>query len=145
VIISVRHNFETAHRLPFLGGKCTNLHGHSWWVTWSFDIPMDPNGLTTDYGTLKSSLRGWVDKYLDHGVMLGLDDALVDYFKEFEPVQKMFVFGTDQVFRPWPTGPWPTVEAVAELLASVAHLAVGYRPFEVVVQETHVNSATWRR
>jgi 6-pyruvoyltetrahydropterin/6-carboxytetrahydropterin synthase len=150
MIISVKHNFETAHRLPFLGGKCTNLHGHSWWVTWTFDTPMDNNGITTDFGSLKATLRGWVDENLDHGVMLGRDDPLVEYFNKYEPQQKMYVFGAPltgvaSADKVWVYLPWPTVEAVSSLLSTVARAATGRTPAEVHVQETHVNSATWRR
>lgn len=137
MIVTVKHNFETAHRLPCLPGKCQSLHGHSWWVEWLFDEEMDSNGITLEYGALKKKLRTWVDHNLDHGTMLGADDNLVE-FKEM--LGKTFIFGPGGEY-PW--RPWPTVEAVAEMLASEPLRGLP-QPIEVRVQETHVNSAIWR-
>jgi 6-pyruvoyl tetrahydropterin synthase/QueD family protein len=74
--VTVRHNFETAHRLPRLGGKCTNLHGHSWWVEVTFEGTPSRDGVIADFGALKHALRAWVDGHLDHGAMLGVGDPL---------------------------------------------------------------------
>lgn len=137
-IVTVKHNFETAHRLPFLGGKCENLHGHSWQVEWRFEQPMDENGITVEYGELKASLRGWVDKYLDHGAMLGEADPLVSVLES--EGSKLLIFGKD-----WEDYPWPTVEATAAMLADIASVLTGIQPCEVIVQETAVNSAIWRK
>lgn len=136
MIITVKHNFETAHRLPFLGGKCTNLHGHSWLVEWQFRHLMDADGITMEYGELKKTLRTWVDERLDHGTMLGKKDTLVPVLTEEK--SKLFVFGVDYLRYPW-----PTVEAVAFMLADRATDLVGMKPAEVRVQETAVNAAIW--
>lgn len=137
MIVTVKHNFETAHRLPCLPGKCQNLHGHSWWVEWAFEGVMDKNGITFEYGELKKKLRTWVDTFLDHGTMLGKDDVLTQYQGL---LGKVFIFGPggDYVWKPW-----PTVEAVAEMLAYQASLLTGVRPYHVEVRETHVNAAFW--
>ncbi len=147
IAITVRHNFETAHRLPALEGKCTSLHGHSWQVAvtvgseWSsMAVDLLPDGILIDFGTLKRELRSWTDTYLDHGVMLGVDDPLVPILKEHG---KVFVFEHGM-------GSWPTVENVAGLLADVTadlldRLDNGI-PIKVLrceVQETSVNAATW--
>lgn len=144
ISISIEHNFETAHRLPFLPGKCENLHGHSWKTIIDIEQAMDTNGLTVEYGTVKGIIRAWIDTRLDHGVMLGVGDPLVEYFTENEPSQKMYVFGVD-----YSALPWPTVEAVAQMLAdrlqrrlSMVNL-VGTKIVGVQVQETAVNSAYW--
>lgn len=137
MIVTVKHNFETAHRLPFLAGKCENIHGHSWWVEWEFDNEMDDNGLTLEYGALKRALRSWVDEHLDHGTMLGAKDKLLEAFRK--DGSKVYIFGED-----YTEFPWPTVEAVSSLLASVAIDLIGVEPISVKVQETHVNAAVWR-
>lgn len=120
-----------------------------------FDFPMDENGLTYEYGALKKDLRGWVDKYLDHGVMLGNRDYLLKAF--FEARSKVFVFGSGlptDLPRPdqfdteaWYTArPWPTVEAVAEMLGNKAQDFVpDNNCVQVRVQETAVNAAMWER
>jgi 6-pyruvoyltetrahydropterin/6-carboxytetrahydropterin synthase len=144
--VTVRHNFETAHRLPNLGGKCFNLHGHSWWADVTVaGLPDDENNIIVEYAALKHQVRRWIDGYLDHGTMLGAGDALV------EPLRaegcKLFVFGGDS--HPFTAGlTWPTVENVAELLARVTSGILAemdgsrwLRVERVRVAETHVNAA----
>jgi 6-pyruvoyltetrahydropterin/6-carboxytetrahydropterin synthase len=144
--VTVRHNFETAHRLPELGGKCVNLHGHSWWVEVSVTSvqaeKMSGDGeLVCEFGALKAELRAWIDTRLDHATMLGTNDPLVGPL--LEQGCKVFLFGGD---LPAADLPWPTVEATATLLARVAaNIAAELDPALVVtrvrVQETHVNAA----
>lgn len=141
--ITVRHNFETGHRLPHLPGKCQNLHGHSWWVEVTVATHVETD-LVVEYGTFKKALRGWIDSRLDHGLMLGADDPLATLL---DPHGKVFVFGQ----HPAAHGlPWPTVENVAKMLGRVAALLLNDLPraqdtvvARVRVHETHVNSATW--
>jgi 6-pyruvoyltetrahydropterin/6-carboxytetrahydropterin synthase len=147
--VTVRHNFETAHRLPHLGGKCQSLHGHSWWaeVTVGYGelyMPHDqgPSGVVMDFGDLKLALRGWIDHYLDHGTMLGVEDPLEGLLQEH--ACKVFVFDPE---RELTSGlHWPTVENVAKLLRRVtknflaAHPA-GLRVMRVQVTETATNAA----
>ena len=144
MLISVRHNFETAHRLPFLEGKCQNIHGHSWWVEWTIEASMDHNGLTVDFGIIKKSLREWVDMALDHGAMLGRDDSLLKAFQD--DGSKVFIFGEIGSLLAEDL-PWPTVEAVAKMLARMAYnrlaLPLGQRVVQVEVTEKHDNKATW--
>lgn len=138
--VSVRHNFETAHRLPHLGtdSKCFNLHGHSWnceVVVVSETLTED--GLVVEFGAWKKALRGWIDSNWDHGAILGTKDPLLSVLRR-EGSRAYMVAG------------WPTVEAVAEELARVAaQLLAGVphandaRVLRVVVQETAVNAAMW--
>jgi 6-pyruvoyltetrahydropterin/6-carboxytetrahydropterin synthase len=140
--ITVRHNFESAHRLPQLGGKCQNLHGHSWWVEATVAGEAGTDGIVVEFHDLKSYLREWIDGNLDHGAMLGRDDELVSALKAAD--SKVFVFGeSDPSFGL----NWPTVENTAELLARVTAGYIrsrgwpGVRVSRVVVRETHVNAA----
>lgn len=137
--VAVRHNFETAHRLPHIGGKCVNLHGHSWLCEVLIEAEdVDADGLVVEFGGLKRALREWIDTNWDHGTMLGAADPLC------APLTaagcKLYLFEG-----------WPTVEAVAEELAAVAAgilaglaSAPGAAVARVSVQETAVNTATWR-
>lgn len=136
--VSVRHNFETAHRLPHLSGKCENLHGHSWWVEVTVEAPdVDERGAVVEFGAFKAALRAWIDRELDHGAMLHHADPLVEVLAEHGC----------KVHR---TADPPTVENTARLLAGVAgvlltHIerAPGARVVHVKVCETHVNAAEW--
>lgn len=163
--VTVEHNFETAHRLPALGGKCVNLHGHSWTVLWEITGYPDADGILVEYGSLKRVLRSWVDAHLDHGTILGAGDRLVHPL--LEEGCRIFRFGVqkdDRTINGWQHArppipdaedlitdhPWPTVESVAVLLARAGTLllpaAGGNETLEVrrvVIRETAVNGATW--
>lgn len=135
--ISIRHNFETAHRLPHLPGKCISLHGHSWWAEITVTAPQLDSGLVVQFGLLKRQLRSWIDEHLDHGVLLGPHDPLVPLLRA----------NNCKVYE---VPGWPTVENIAALLARVASEALrhidhapGAEVTRVHVTETHVNAATW--
>lgn len=139
--ITVRHNFETGHRLPFLGGSCENLHGHSWATKITVEAPYE-TGVVVEFGAFKKSVREWIDTFLDHGLMLGHADPLVDVLSDYG---KVFVFTPED-------GDWPTVENVARLLADRCQRllekvprAADSRVVHVQVSETAVNAAHWRR
>ncbi|MBM0203542.1 6-carboxytetrahydropterin synthase [Micromonospora sp. STR1s_5] len=142
--VAVRHNFETAHRLPHLDGKCQSVHGHSWWAELTLDAPYDPEtGTVVEFGAAKARVRRWIDQYLDHGVMLGHRDELADVLPTYGC--KVYRFGAD---NPSAGLPWPTVENVATLLARVGDQVLGdlgARVTRCLVIETHVNAATWTR
>jgi len=157
-IVTVKHNFETAHRLPFLGGKCQNLHGHSWNVevgllntAWPEGI--NEHGISVEYGLAKSTIRKWIDAHLDHGTMLGDSDSLIDHV---EALGKVFIFGRHDVvydfsyvIGTYKKLPWPTVEAVAIMLAEKLQRALeeACGPYiwvdSVRVEETAVNSSIY--
>lgn len=135
--IAIRHNFETAHRLPHLPGKCQSLHGHSWWANITITAPELAAGLVTEFGPLKTAIRTWIDDHLDHGTMLGPDDPLL-------PLLTAHDCKVHQVPG------WPTVENVAAMLANIATdtlneltRAPEATVTRVHVTETHVNAATW--
>ena len=63
--------FEAAHLLENHGGKCRNLHGHSFKgkivVRGKHIIQSGPRtGMLLDYGDLKSIIEPVVEQYLDH-------------------------------------------------------------------------------
>ncbi|WP_241002642.1 6-carboxytetrahydropterin synthase [Streptomyces sp. CB01881] len=149
--VTVRHNFETAHRLPHLAGKCENLHGHSWWAEITVTSPNLAAGTVVEFGGFKRALREWIDTFLDHGAMLGHTDPLAPILAGHG--SKLFRFGaddpTEQERHAADLG-WPSVEAVAELLSRVATDALHTLPraagavvSHVRVSETAVNAASW--
>jgi 6-pyruvoyltetrahydropterin/6-carboxytetrahydropterin synthase len=148
VSVSISHNFETAHRLPFLGGKCTNWHGHSWNVDVSienvaFDEGIDGNGISIEFGLVKAAILGWIDNTLDHGTMIGFKDPMFDAFER--DGGKLFVFGD---YGDYKALPWPTVEAVTCMLAEklqevVYSIGTMYRVRYISVMEKADNSAQW--
>lgn len=136
--VSVRHNFETAHRIPVLAGKCENLHGHSWWAEITVAAPyLTPEGTVVEFGSFKKHVRQWIDVHLDHGTMLGANDPLLAVLDAHG-------------CKTYTVEDWPTVENVAALLASMAARCLFHIPHapgayvsRVHLTETHVNAATW--
>lgn len=77
--IAVEHSFETAHRPPHLGGKCTSLRGRSWRVAIPVIAPrLNEDATVVEFGALKAGIRQWIDARLDHGTILGVHDPLVE-------------------------------------------------------------------
>lgn len=152
--ISIKHNFETAHRLPFLEGKCKNVHGHSWKVcidvvNFGTDEGVDTQGISVDYAQLKLSLRSFIDSRLDHGSMVSVHDK--SWFNWLQDNElKFFSFGESKDAKgDFIDRPWPTVEAVAEMIAFYSQVLLD-TDFDrqlwvdsVRVHETDVNSALW--
>jgi 6-pyruvoyltetrahydropterin/6-carboxytetrahydropterin synthase len=160
--ISVKHNFETAHRLPFLPGKCESIHGHTWWaevrlMRIDLNEGLTEDGLSVSFGEAKKVVRGFIDEFLDHGTMLGKHDTLLEAF--VNEGTKVFVFGEPEGLNNviyWDKRPWPTVEAVAHMLADELQEVFdelgrsgeidglsGIWVDQVEVKEGPVNSALW--
>lgn len=81
-LIEIRHNIEVAHRLWKLeGDKCQQIHGHSMWVAVQLEgaylldgILHDFKDRKLDFGSVKKSLRGYLDSTYDHRLLLNKDD-----------------------------------------------------------------------
>lgn len=114
--LEVRLGFEAAHRLPHLGGKCANLHGHSWGATFTLSGPLDPDGILVDLGGIKDELRAYIGANLDHACLLGAADPLVKALEAEEC--RVFLFGEEG--GPAADLPWPSTEAVAVVLYRAA-------------------------
>jgi 6-pyruvoyltetrahydropterin/6-carboxytetrahydropterin synthase len=62
-----RFRFEAAHRLPRHPGKCRELHGHSYALLVTVELPVDPeSGMGIDFADLKAIVRREVVDHLDH-------------------------------------------------------------------------------
>jgi 6-pyruvoyltetrahydropterin/6-carboxytetrahydropterin synthase len=151
--IVIRAGFEAAHRLPQLGGACANIHGHSWQVTVTTTAPgLSTDGTVAEFGAFKRAVRAWTDTHLDNGAMLGIADPLLPAFTTHG--SKTFRFGAGKDAREAELlardQAWPTVEALAIVIARVADgllTAIPHAPGAVVtsvlVEETWANSAVW--
>lgn len=151
--IVIRGGFEAAHRLPQLGGSCASIHGHSWQLAVTVTAPgLSADGTVAEFGAFKRAIRAWTDAQWDNGAMLGVADPLLPAF--LADGSKAFQFGAaadaseaEQFAR---DQAWPTVEAVAiviarvagSLLAAIPH-APGAAVASVRVDETRANSAAW--
>jgi len=67
LIISKRFRFEAAHRLPRYQGPCFELHGHSYELHVTLEMPVDADtGMTLDFFVLEDSVKRRVLDRLDH-------------------------------------------------------------------------------
>lgn len=135
--ISVKHNFETAHRLTSTSSmKCQSIHGHSWWVeVWIEGDVLSGDEMLAPYGDIKKAWRTFIDSYIDHGLVLNSQDPLVDALKTALPNQKLYLMQGD-----------PTTENLSKHLFEKAREIIepfgqGLRVTKVALQETHVNFA----
>lgn len=111
ILMTVKHHFSAGHRIPGLSGpgqKCTNLHGHTFGVEWSFEVPT-LDAADFEFTSAKAILRAWVDTQLDHGYLVAPDDeALLGFLMAGE-------------FKYYIVAPKPTTEAIAALLLDRAN------------------------
>lgn len=64
--LSVRAEFEAAHRIEGYIGKCSRLHGHSWTVeVCVVGSKTDNLGMVVDFKTIKGELRDLLKEF-DH-------------------------------------------------------------------------------
>ena len=67
MILSKRFRFEAAHRLPRYEGPCFHLHGHSYELHVTLEMPVDPeSGMTLDFFRLEEVVRDRILSRLDH-------------------------------------------------------------------------------
>jgi len=141
--VSIKHNFESAHRLWLTSGKCHNVHGHSFLAEVTVAAPdVDRYGMIVDFGPLKREVRGMLDSEWDHSILLNELDPVADPLEQHgSSVTRLHVD--------------PTTEGLARLLYDRVDemlyrmtdngLVVAEAFVESVhIQETAVNSAAYR-
>jgi 6-pyruvoyltetrahydropterin/6-carboxytetrahydropterin synthase len=74
--ISKKFDFEMGHRLDGHKGLCNNIHGHSYTIETVFEGDIiekensSSNGMVMDYGDMKKVVKGFIDEFLEHSVMV---------------------------------------------------------------------------
>jgi len=67
MILAKRFRFEAAHQLPRYDGPCRNLHGHSYELHVSLEMPVDSRtGMTLDFFLLERVVQERILDRLDH-------------------------------------------------------------------------------
>ncbi len=141
--VTLRHNFETAHRLSTPGAprKCMSIHGHSWLAI--VDIAgesLDEGGILVEFGAFKHAWRTWLDSHLDHALVLRRGDPMEAAVRGAYAESRLYLLDQD-----------PTTEVLAKHLAEVtAGILATVRPPGVdawvermTLRETRVNEASW--
>jgi len=125
-------HFCYGHRLLNYDGKCAHPHGHNGKIEIELESEtLDKRGMVFDFGEMKKIIQKWVDKELDHKMILKKEDPLVAILKKLgEPY---FLMDKN-----------PTAESLAELIFSYARskkLPVS----KVTFWETQSSCATYSR
>lgn len=77
-VICVKKHFDAGHRLMDYQGKCSNLHGHRWYVEAGVEVDeLDELGMGIDFTDLKSGLKDILDEF-DHACILAKGDGLLE-------------------------------------------------------------------
>ena len=128
--VTKRIDFCYGHRLLEHTGLCRHPHGHN--AIAEIEVraaALDAAGMVVDFNEIKARVKSWIDRELDHRMILRADDPLVAALRSLgEPV---FVVETD-----------PTAERIARLLFDVAR-AQGLAVSRVTVWETPTSFATY--
>src|SRR5947209_16213931 len=102
--VTKRIEFCYGHRLLDYDGICKHPHGHN--ASAEIEVRtgrLDSRNMVCDFSDIKRVVKGWIDKELDHKMLLRHDDPLVKPLQQLgEPV---FLLDSN-----------PTVERIARLI-----------------------------
>ena len=116
-------DFCYGHRLLDYDGICKHPHGHNAVVEIEIRTEtLDRRNMVCDFSDIKRVVKGWIDKELDHKMLLRHDDPLVKLLQQLgEP---MYLLDSN-----------PTVERIARLIFEYAS-AQGFAVVRVKMWET---------
>lgn len=122
-------SFCFGHRLMDYPGKCRQLHGHNATVAVTVAGRLNALGMVADFSELKRRIGDWIDRTLDHKMILYKGDPLVPVLRD----QGDPVLAIDD---------HPTTENLAKFIFEHVR-AEGYPVVEVTLWETPTSSATY--
>ncbi len=106
--VTKRIEFCYGHRLLDYAGICKHPHGHN--AVAEIEVrtdALDSRNMVSDSSDIKRIVKGWIDRELDHKMVLRHDDPLVEPLKKLgEPI---FIVDSN-----------PTVERIARLIFDYA-------------------------
>jgi 6-pyruvoyltetrahydropterin/6-carboxytetrahydropterin synthase len=128
--VTKRIDFCYGHRLLDYDGICKHPHGHN--AVAEIEVrteTLDKRNMVVDFTDIKRRVKGWIDRELDHRMILRRDDPLVDALQQLgEPV---YLLESN-----------PTVERIARLLFDMSR-DQGLPVSRVTVWETPSSWATY--
>ena len=129
-LVTKRIEFCYGHRLLDYDGVCKHPHGHT--AVAEIDVRtdrLDRRNMVADFSDIKRLVKGWIDRELDHKMILRHDDPLVPPLKTLgEPV---FILDSN-----------PTVERIAKLIFDTTR-ELGFQVVAVRVWETPSSFAAY--
>ncbi len=129
--VSVQIHFCYGHRLLDYDGACAHPHGHNGLAEIELEADeLDGRGMVMDFGDVKRDVKAWIDRTMDHQMILRKDDPLVEWMlEEGEP---LLVLDAN-----------PTAETIARVIYEHA-AEQGYPVVAVRLWETPTSCATYR-
>jgi 6-pyruvoyltetrahydropterin/6-carboxytetrahydropterin synthase len=128
--VTKRLDFCYGHRLLDYEGICKHPHGHNAVVEIEIQAEtLDRRNMVTDFSDIKGVMKAWIDRELDHKMILRADDPLTRVLQDMgEPI---FIVDSN-----------PTVERIARLLFDVSR-EQGLPVTRITVWETPTSWATY--
>ncbi len=124
-------SFCYGHRLLNYQGKCRHLHGHNADAVITLESEaLDERGMVVDFTDIKEVVKEWLDKELDHTLLLCRDDPLLSLLEEAG--ERVFVMDAN-----------PTAENIARLIFEFV-ARQGFPVVEVSLWETGTSCASYR-
>ena len=128
--VTKRIDFCYGHRLLNYEGVCKHPHGHN--AVAEIEVrtaSLDDRHMVCDFSDIKRIVKGWIDRELDHKMILRRDDPLLEPLRQ----QGEPVFVVDEN---------PTVEHIAFLIFDRTRRE-GFPVVRVTVWETPTSFATY--
>lgn len=133
-LVTKRIDFCYGHRLLDYDGVCKHLHGHNAVV--EVDVRaerLDGRNMVADFSDIKRLVKGWIDRELDHKMILRHDDPLVAPLQAAgEPI---YLLDSN-----------PTVERIAKLIFDKSRElgldVAAVRVWETPTSKTEYNDST---
>ena len=123
--------FCYGHRLLNYDGACRHLHGHNGKIEVELSNDrLDERGIVIDFGYIGKVIKEWIDRTLDHTMLLSKDDPLLAVLKERK--ERFFVMDSN-----------PTAESIAKLIYDYAR-SQNLPVTRVTLWETENSYATYR-
>ncbi len=128
--VTKRIEFCYGHRLLDYDGICKHPHGHN--AVAEIEVRtdgLDSRNMVVDFSDIKRQIKGWIDRELDHKMILRHDDPLVKPLQALgEPI---YLLDSN-----------PTVERIARLIFDSGR-ALGFGIVAVRVWETPSSYASY--
>ena len=128
--VTKRIDFCYGHRLLNYSGSCKHPHGHN--AVAEIEVrtaSLDNRNMVCDFSDIKRTIKGWIDRELDHKMILRNDDPLLEPLRQ----QGEPVYVVDEN---------PTVEHIAFLIFDQTRRE-GFPVVRVTVWETPTSFATY--
>jgi 6-pyruvoyltetrahydropterin/6-carboxytetrahydropterin synthase len=128
--VTKRIDFCYGHRLLDYDGICKHPHGHNALAEVRVRTDqLDGRNMVCDFSDIKRIVKGWIDREIDHKMVLRRDDPLVKPLQELN--EPLFLVDSN-----------PTVECIARLIFDYA-VSQGLPVVAVKVWETPTSFAEY--